>query len=49
MPEDMRLFVKRLERDKDAIAELHAEIVTFLGEVESTVEKLNAIYRKQAA
>jgi putative phage-type endonuclease len=49
MPEDMRLFVKRLKRDKDAIAELHTEIVTFLGEVESTVKKLNAIYRRQAA
>jgi putative phage-type endonuclease len=49
MPEDMRLFVKRLERDQDAIADLYAEILTFLGEVESTVEKLNAIYRRQAA
>jgi putative phage-type endonuclease len=40
LPEDMQLFVKRVERDDAYIAELEAEIKQFLSEVETTVQKL---------
>jgi putative phage-type endonuclease len=40
LPEDMQLFVKRVERDDSCIAELETEIKQFLGEVETTVKKL---------
>jgi putative phage-type endonuclease len=40
LPEDMQLFVKRVERDDAYIAELETEIKQFLGEVETTVQKL---------
>ena len=41
-PEAMRLFVKRLHRDDERIAELEAEVNTFLREVEETCAALNA-------
>ena len=40
LPEDMQLFVKRVERDDSYIAELETEIKQFLSEVETTVQKL---------
>ena len=43
MPAKAQLFVKRVDRDDTYIAEIEAEIVKFLAEVESQVQKLNAI------
>lgn len=43
MPEELRLFVERVDRDDDAIAYMSAEILSFLAEVQETVEKLNAL------
>ncbi len=47
MPEDMRLFVKRLDRDRDAIEAMEGEVRTFLDEVEADIQALTAIYRKE--
>jgi putative phage-type endonuclease len=39
-PDTMQLFVARVDRDNDYIAELEAEVVKFLDEVEQTIIKL---------
>ena len=39
-PDTMQLFVVRVERDNDYIAELEAEVIKFLDEVEQTIIKL---------
>ena len=39
-PEPLQVFVKRLDRDNTYIAELEAEVVRFLEEVEQTILKL---------
>jgi putative phage-type endonuclease len=44
MPESMQMFVARVERDDRFIAEMEAEIVKFLAEVDSTVTQLKAQY-----
>ncbi len=44
LPEAMRLFVKRIERDDALIAELEAQVREFLSEVDQTVTKLAAAY-----
>lgn len=44
MPEEMRLFVKRLGRDDTRIAELEAEVSAFLTEVDATVAELTRLY-----
>ena len=44
MPEEMRLFVRRLDRDDTRIAELEAEVVTFLSEIDATVAELIQMY-----
>ncbi len=44
MPESMQMFVARIERDDRFIAEMEAEIVKFLAEVDSTVAKLKEQY-----
>ena len=44
MPENMRLFIKRLDRDDQVIADLEAEVVKFLQEVSETVEALTRKY-----
>lgn len=49
MPEDMRLFVKRVGRDRAVIAELETEVRKFLFEVAETVEKLERLYRHSEA
>ena len=41
-PEHMRLFVKRLVRDEGRIAELEAEVRSFIAEVEKSCAALNA-------
>ncbi len=52
LPESMRLFVKRVDRDDAMIAELEAEVSAFLAEIDETVAKLRAAYepeQKEAA
>ena len=39
-PDTMQLFVARVERDNDYIAELESEVLKFLDEVEQTIIKL---------
>ncbi len=43
MPEDMQLFVKRVDRDNAMIAEHEAEIIAFLAEVEEKIAALRAL------
>jgi hypothetical protein len=40
------MFVARVERDERFIAEMEAEIVKFLAEVDSTVTQLKAQYEQ---
>ena len=49
LPEEMRLFVKRVNRDDKQIAELEREVVAFLGEVDATVAALRSRYLREAA
>lgn len=49
MPEDMRLFVRRIARDGETVKEIHAEVLAFLREVDDTVAQLTALYRTQQA
>ena len=49
MPEEMRLFVRRLHRDDERIAELTKEVRAFLSEVDATVAELTKLYRQEAA
>ena len=44
MPVDMQLFVQRVPRDDVRIAELEAEVRSFIGEVDAMVDKLTARY-----
>ena len=44
MPEHMRLFVQRVERDDTLIAALEAEVAAFLAEVTETVASLTRAY-----
>lgn len=49
MPEDMRMFVRRLDRCDQTIAELETEVRRFLTEIDETVAQLTALYRIQQA
>lgn len=49
MPEDMRLFVRRLARDDGQIAEITKEVRAFLAEIDATVAQLTKMYRAEAA
>lgn len=44
LPENMRLFVKRLHRDATRIAELEDEVSAFLSEIDATVTELTRKY-----
>jgi predicted phage-related endonuclease len=44
LPETMRLFVKRIERDDVEIARLEGLVIEFLAEVEKTVADLQRLY-----
>lgn len=44
LPEAMRMFVQRIERDDDRIAELETEVIAFLREVDDTVRSLRSKY-----
>jgi putative phage-type endonuclease len=43
-PEPMRLWVKRVERDDTAIAEIEEHAAEFLGEIDATVARLREAY-----
>lgn len=49
LPEAMRLFVRRVPRDDARIAELEAEVRTFLAEVDQTIANLEAAALREAA
>lgn len=49
LPGPMRLFVRRVARDDALIAELEAEVVAFLGELDAKVARLSALYLDQVA
>jgi hypothetical protein len=49
LPEDMRLFVKRFQRDDARIKELESEVQIFLAEIDAKLDQLTALYRKAAA
>jgi putative phage-type endonuclease len=49
LPESMRLFVKRVERDGAEIASLEAHVIDFLGEVDATVARLRELYERREA
>lgn len=42
LPENVRLFVVRFERDEKRIGEMEREVETFLGEVDAVLEKLRS-------
>lgn len=43
MPQGLQLFVKRVERDDEYIAELESEVAAFLQEVSDKVQKLKSL------
>lgn len=47
LPESMRLFVQRVERDDERIAELEQEVTAFLGEVAEKVRALKSKYEPE--
>ena len=49
LPEEMQLLVVRLHRDDAMIAEIEAEVVAFLAEVETTVAALRERYTMKEA
>jgi len=40
MPEDLRLFVRRIDRDEATVGDLEKEVVVFLGEIEAKLRDL---------
>jgi putative phage-type endonuclease len=49
MPPNMQLFVRRVLRDADRIAELEAAVIEFQSEIDARLEKLVSKYRAEAA
>lgn len=49
LPESMRFFCVRVERDDAMIGELEAEVVKFLNEVRAKVDELKRIYEPEMA
>lgn len=49
LPENMQLFVQRVQRDNKMIMELEREVCLFLAEVESKVAALTQRYMQEAA
>jgi putative phage-type endonuclease len=47
LPERMRLFVKRVDRDEELIGEIETEVRGFLAEIDETVAQLRARYEQQ--
>ena len=48
LPEDMQLWVKRVPRDADFIAQMEAEITAFLAELNQKLDALRARYQEAA-
>jgi len=44
LPENMQIFMQRIDRDADRIGDIEDEVQTFLNEIDDTVEKLRAQY-----
>lgn len=49
LPADMQMWVKRVHRDDEAIKNIEAETVKFLGELAAKVEALRSRYMQEAA
>lgn len=49
MPESMRFFCVRVQRDDQMIAELEAEVIKFLAEVRAKVDELKRLYAPEPA
>jgi putative phage-type endonuclease len=49
LPEHLRLFVKRVERDASAILNLESEVTAFLAELDAKVAEISARYEREAA
>jgi putative phage-type endonuclease len=49
MPENMRLFIKRVPRDEARIKELESEIASFLLELAVKLSQLNSLYGEKEA
>ena len=49
LPEAMRLFVRRIERDHERIAQLETAVIAFLDEMNTKVAQLAAIIERKAA
>lgn len=49
LPEEMRLFVKRFDRDDKRIAEMEEQVRVFLFELDTTVRRLSERYSLRAA
>lgn len=49
MPSDLQIWVKRVHADAEAQAEVEAEVIKFLGELDAKVEALRACYMKDSA
>lgn len=49
LPEHLRLFVKRVQRDDELIRELEAEVIAFLKEIDDKLAALDALYERAAA
>lgn len=49
LPDEMQLWVKRVPRDADLIAEIEAEAVKFLDELAAKLDALRARYMQEAA
>lgn len=47
LPEHLRLFVTRIDRDDEAIAAMEAEVRAFLAEIDERIAQLNARYGAQ--
>lgn len=47
LPEDFRIFIARVERDDEAIAQMETEVVAFLAEIDARINELNARYGAQ--
>lgn len=47
LPEHLRLFVCRIERDAEAITAMEADVTAFLAELDAKIEDLNARYGAQ--
>ncbi len=48
MPEDMRLFIVRFDRDQQRIDDMKDEVINFICEVEEEIQRLYKLFRKAA-